>query len=50
VGYLFELPAWHHAKPGIGFMASTYALPSTMQASYGNRPFSYMVFGRISIA
>ena len=50
VGYLFELPAWHHAKPGIGAMMSTYALPSAIQTSYGNRPFSYMLFGRISIA
>jgi hypothetical protein len=49
-GYLFEFPAWHHAKPGVGVMASTYALPSTIQPGYGNRPFSYMLFGRVSIA
>jgi hypothetical protein len=50
VGYLYEFQSWHHAKPGIGALVSTYALPSRVQAAYGNRPFSYMLFGRISVA
>ena len=50
MGYLYEFPAIHHAKPGIGALVSAYALPSAVQASYGDHPFSYMLFGRITIA
>jgi hypothetical protein len=49
LGYLFELPYWRYAKPGIGALVSTYSLPSILQQAYGSRPFSYMIFGRISL-
>lgn len=50
VGYLYEFAAWHHAKPGIGILMSTYALPSDVQSAYGDHPFSGMLFGRLSLA
>lgn len=50
LGYLYEFAVWRNAKPGLGALVSTYALPSAIQPSYGARPFSYMVFGRISLA
>lgn len=49
VGYLYEFQNWHHAKPGVGALISTYALPTAVQAAYGH-PFSYMLFGRVSVA
>lgn len=50
LGYLYEFSTWHHAKPGVGVLMSAYAIPSTVQTAYGQRPFSYMLFGRIAIA
>lgn len=50
VGYLYEFPAWHHAKPGLGGLVSAYVFPASLHSAYGSQPFSYMLFGRISIA
>jgi len=49
LGYLYEFSNWHHAKPGVGALVSTYAIPSIVQTAYGSRPFSYMLFARITI-
>lgn len=49
VGYLHEFSNWCHAKPGVGVLVSTYALPSDVQETYGRHPFSYMLFGRIDL-
>jgi hypothetical protein len=50
VGYLYEFSTWHFAKPGLGALVSTYDLPSIVNTAYGNQPFSFMLFARISIA
>jgi hypothetical protein len=48
LGYLYEFPTWYFMKPGIGALIDTYALQNAIQSAYGSRPFSYMLFARIS--
>jgi hypothetical protein len=51
IGYLYEFPTWHFAKPGLGALVSAYALPTIVRSAYGGGGiFSYMLFGRLSIA
>lgn len=49
IGYLYEFSNWYHAKPGVGVLFSTYALPRVVQGAYGSHPFSFMIFGRIDL-
>lgn len=50
LGYIYDF--WHFKDllAGVGGLGSTYAIPSALQAVYGQHPFSFMLFGRIKIA
>ncbi len=48
-GYVYDFPAEHHLKIGIGGLVSGYALPSALRETYGDHPTSYMLFARIKI-
>lgn len=50
VGYLHDFPQYHHVQPGIGVLASTYEIPSSLQVVYGSHPISYMLFVRMQLA
>ena len=50
LGYIYDFPIWKSLQPGIGALISTYDLPAALRTVYGNRPFSYMLFGRIKLA
>ena len=49
LGYVYDIPVAEHLKLGFGAVGSLYALPSTLDASYGASPSSYMLFTRIAI-
>jgi hypothetical protein len=49
LGYIHDVPLDDHLKFGIGGIGSLYALPSAVDAAYGNTPASFMVFVRLKI-
>ncbi len=46
VGYLYDFLRMGQARFGIGALVSTYSFPAALNASYGSRPTSFMVFLR----
>ena len=46
VGYIFDFERLASMRLGVGAMASVYDFPSTLNASYGSAPCSYLVFLR----
>jgi len=49
VGYIYDFPRWYHLKFGVGGEGSAYALPSSLDSTYGSNPYSFMLFVRIKL-
>ena len=49
LGYIHDIRVAEHAKIGIGGLGSLYALPDALDAAYGERPASFMLFVRAAI-
>ncbi|MBI3420155.1 MAG: cupredoxin domain-containing protein [Proteobacteria bacterium] len=49
LGYVYDIPVFEHVAWGLGGVASVYALPGSLDASYGSSPFSYMLFTRLKL-
>lgn len=46
VGYIYDFRRFGSLNLGLGGLISTYSFPATLNASYGERPTSFMVFMR----
>lgn len=46
-GYFHTLPLAAHLAVDLGGLVSKYALPSTLDATYGSNPTSFMLFARL---
>jgi hypothetical protein len=46
VGYIYDFALVGDLRLGVGALASTYSYPAALNATYGERPLSYMVFVR----
>ena len=46
LGYIYDIPVAPHVKLGLGGLGSLYALPDTLDDSYGRSPASFMLFAR----
>ena len=49
LGCLYETLVADHLKLGVGGLGSVYHLPDALHAIYGNSPFLFMLFSRISV-
>lgn len=47
LGYLYDLPTWHHMKWGFGGMMGFHFLPSSLHPVYGDLPLSLLLFARV---
>lgn len=48
-GYMYDMPVSGHVKWGVGAMGTLYALPSDLDAAYGENPASFLLFSRVSL-
>ena len=46
LGYIYDVARWQSISFGVGGLVSAYWFPSTLDASYGSHPNSFMVFVR----
>lgn len=49
LGYIYDFPAWHRLKFGIGAMGSVHFLPESLQRTYGDTPLSGLLFVRAKL-
>jgi hypothetical protein len=49
LGYIYDLPTWHHMKWGFGGTGTVDILPNSLDSAYGNLPLSFMLFARIKL-
>ncbi len=49
LGYIYDMKMTQHLKLGIGGLGSVYALPSSLDSTYGSSPVSFMLFARMSL-
>lgn len=49
IGYVYDLRATRHLGMDVGALVSRHYVPSTMAATYGNDPVSYMMFVRLKV-
>ncbi len=49
VGYIYDFARWRQLKLGVGGLLSTYSFPAALNASYGYRPTSFMLFVRAKL-
>lgn len=49
LGYIYDFAAVRNLRFGVGGLASTYSYPATLNAAYGYRPASYMLFVRVRL-
>jgi hypothetical protein len=49
LGYYYTAPIEKHASLDLGGLASRYALPAALDASYGEAPTSFMLFARVTL-
>jgi len=50
VGGVRALPAWRRVESGVGAAVTFYAVPASLEASYGSGPVSFQVFFRLRLA
>jgi hypothetical protein len=48
-GYLYEFRVARRLNLGFGALISTYSLPRALDAEYGTRPVSYMLYTRLNL-
>jgi hypothetical protein len=48
-GYIYDFPAWHKVRFGIGAMGGVHFLPESLQRTYGNTPLSGLLFVRAKL-
>jgi len=48
-GYLYDIPLNDTVKMSVGGVGTVYALPSALDASYGDHPASFLLFSRFSL-
>jgi hypothetical protein len=48
-GYIYDFPAWHKLRFGIGAMGSIHFLPDRLQRTYGDTPLSGLLFVRAKL-
>ena len=48
-GYIYDFPAWHKLRFGIGAMGSIHFLPDRLERSYGDTPLSGLLFVRAKL-
>jgi hypothetical protein len=46
LGYIYDFAQWNALRLGLGGLVSSYSFPAALNASYGYRPTSFMVFMR----
>lgn len=49
VGYIYDIPVTTHVSFGMGGLGSAYSKPTRLDAFYGDRPLSYMLFARLKL-
>ena len=49
LGYIYDLPEWHHTQWGLGGLGSLHFLPNRLDDAYHDTPFSFMVFARVKL-
>jgi hypothetical protein len=49
LGYIYDFPAWHKIKFGVGGMGSVHFLPDSLQRTYGDTPLSGLLFVRAKL-
>jgi hypothetical protein len=49
IGYVYDLRATRYLGMDVGALVSRHYVPSTMTATYGNNPVSYMMFVRLKV-
>jgi hypothetical protein len=47
LGYIYDFAHWAGLACGVGGLASEYGYPAALNASYGYRPTSFMLFVRV---
>jgi hypothetical protein len=48
-GYVWDVLPRSHLVPGVGFAAGVHFIPEFLEADYGRRPLSLLVFGRVKL-
>ncbi|GIW86383.1 MAG: hypothetical protein KatS3mg108_0707 [Isosphaeraceae bacterium] len=49
VGYIYDIPLTTHVSFGLGGLGSAYSKSDRLDAVYGDKPLSYMLFARLKI-
>jgi hypothetical protein len=49
VGYVYDIPIAEHVSFGLGGLGSAYHKSDWLDAAYGNKPVSYMIFTRLKL-
>ena len=49
LGYIYDFPAWHKIRFGLGAMGSAHFLPQSLQRTYGETPLSGLLFLRAKL-
>lgn len=49
LGYIYDFPAWHQVRWGVGGLGSLQILPGRLDSAYDETPFSFMVFVRAKL-
>ncbi len=49
LGYIYDFPAWHKIRFGLGAMGSVHLLPASLQRTYGDTPLSGFLFVRAKL-
>lgn len=49
LGYIYDFPAWHRLRFGLGGLGSIAILPASLHTTYGETPLSFMLFARVKL-
>ncbi len=49
LGYIYDFPAWHKIRFGLGAMGSVHLLPQSLERTYGDTPLSGLLFVRAKL-